>query len=622
MFGDRVNRALPSLVAGFVLLSVIITAAILLVVRQQQAAAMVVHTQEVENRLTRVLSHLQDAETGQRGYLLTAREPFLQPYRNAQKGLPSELDGLRKAVADNPEQSRRAAVVATLATNRFERLTDRIDEFRATGTVEADQLLQGKHMMDQFRNAVAEMRNDESRLLQSRQTIARRDALFSLAALLVSVFTAILLATLTYSKLAEQIAAISDARDDLTQANEQLRVEAANRAAAESRAQQMQKMEAVGQLTGGIAHDFNNMLAIVIGSLDMASRRLSKGEHAPAATAIDNAMDGAQRASQLTARLMAFSRQQPLEPQTIDPNKLVAGMSELLRRTLGDHIQVETVLAGGIWKTFADAPQLENALVNLCVNARDSMPDGGSLTIETANAHLDDEYAAQHDEVDPGQYVQICVSDTGTGMAPVVIERAFDPFYTTKDPGQGTGLGLSQVFGFIKQSRGHVKIYSELGEGTIVKIYLPRDFGARDESRIETTVNASANDAIPRSSGREVVLVVEDEDRVRRVSVEALAELGYAVLATSNADEAIVLLNQHKDVALLFTDVVMPNMNGRQLAEHVKTQWPTVKVLYTTGYTRNAIVHNGMLDPGVALLAKPFTLAQLARKVRQVLDTS
>jgi signal transduction histidine kinase len=622
MFGDRVNKTLPSLVAGFVLLSVIITAAILLVVRQQQAAAMVLHTQEVENRLTKVLSHLQDAETGQRGYLLTRREPFLQPYRSAQRGLPSELDSLRKAVADNPEQSRRAAALAMLATNRFERLTDRIDEFRATGTVEADQLLQGKQMMDQFRKAVAEMRSREARLLETRQSAARRDALFSLAALLASVFVAMLLATLTYSRLREQIAAAAAARDELATANTELVAEIKNREAAEARERQMQKMEAVGQLTGGIAHDFNNMLAIVIGSLDMASFRLSKGEHAPAATAIDNAMEGAQRANQLTARLMAFSRQQPLEPQTVDPNKLVAGMSELLRRMLGDHIQVETVLAGGLWKTFADPSQLENALLNLCVNARDAMLEGGKLTIETANAHLDDEYAAEHDEVDPGQYVLICVSDTGNGMAPVVIERAFDPFYTTKDAGHGTGLGLSQVFGFIKQSRGHVKIYSEVGEGTIVKIYLPRKFGTDGEGRIDFALKASVNDAIPRSNGREVVLVVEDEDRVRRVSVEALVELGYTVLETSNAEQAIILLNERPDIDLLFTDVVMPKMNGRELVERVTTQWPAVKVLYTTGYTRNAIVHNGMLDPGVALLAKPFTLAQLANKVRQVLDKS
>jgi signal transduction histidine kinase len=620
MFGDKLNRTLPSLIAGFVLLAVIISAAILLVVRQQQAAAMVLHTQEVENRLATVLSHLQDAETGQRGYLLTGRDPFLQPYLSAQRGLPNELLGLRKAVADNPEQARRADALIALAMDRFRRLTNRIEEFRATGTVEPEQLVVGMKMMNRFRKAVSEMRDDEARLLEFRQETARRDALFSIAALLVSVFVAILLATLTYAKLREQILEISAARDELATTNEQLRIEAINREAADARVRQMQKMEAVGQLTGGIAHDFNNMLAIVIGSLDMALRRLGKGEYTPAAAAVDNAMEGAQRASQLTARLMAFSRQQPLEPQTIDPNKLVAGMSELLRRTLGDHIQIETVLAGGIWKTFADPPQLENALLNLCVNARDAMPSGGKLTIETANAYLDDQYATQRDEVDPGQYVMICVSDMGTGMTPAVIERAFDPFYTTKNAGHGTGLGLSQVFGFIKQSRGHVKIYSEVDEGTIVKIYLPRKFRAGSESPIDRSLDSSAGDVLPRSNEREVVLVVEDEDRVRQVSVEALVELGYDVLEAASAEQALTLLKERDDVTLLFTDVVMPRMNGRELVELVSAQRPAMKVLYTTGYTRNAIVHNGMLDPGVAFLAKPFTLRQLATKVRQVLD--
>ncbi|RYG96178.1 MAG: DUF4118 domain-containing protein, partial [Alphaproteobacteria bacterium] len=251
----------------------------------------------------------------------------------------------------------------------------------------------------------------------------------------------------------------------------QLEVEMADRQAAESQVRQLQKMESIGQLTGGIAHDFNNMLAIVIGSLDMAKLRLTGEEHPKVGACIDNAMGGAQRASVLTSRLLAFSRQQPLAPQAVDANKLVSGMSEMLRRTLGEQILVETVLAGGLWHCFADTSQLESAIINLAVNARDAMPEGGKLTIETGNAELDDRYARSHEEVQPGQYVMIVVSDSGTGMTPQIIERAFDPFYTTKGVGKGTGLGLSQVFGYVKQSGGHVKIYSEIGEGTSIKIY-------------------------------------------------------------------------------------------------------------------------------------------------------
>ena len=286
---------------------------------------------------------------------------------------------------------------------------------------------------------------------------------------------------------------------------------------AEGQIRQMQKIESIGQLTGGIAHDFNNMLAIVIGSLDIAYRRL-EDDPGKARSFIDNAREGAARAAALTSRLLAFSRQQPLAPESLDVNKLVANMSELLRRTLGELIKIETVLAGGLWRTMADPGEVENALLNLCVNARDAMPDGGRLTIETANAHLDEAYASDNLEVDVGQYVLICVSDTGSGMAPEVVERAFDPFYTTKPVGKGTGLGLSQVYGFIKQSGGHVKIYSELGHGTTLKIYLPRWFGA-DVSRFATP---QRDGEVARGAPTEIVLVVEDEAGVRNLSVDAL----------------------------------------------------------------------------------------------------
>lgn len=381
---------------------------------------------------------------------------------------------------------------------------------------------------------------------------------------------------------------------------------------AEEQLRQAQKMEAVGQLTGGIAHDFNNMLAVVLGGLDLLERRLAAGNH-DVGRFVSAAREGATRAAALTQRLLAFSRQQPLAPEPVDANRMVAGMSEMLSRTLGGAIEVETVLAGGLWLTRADPNQLESALLNLSVNARDAMPDGGRLTIETANAHLDDSYAREHD-VAAGQYVLVAVTDSGEGMTPEVLSRAFDPFFTTKAVGKGTGLGLSQVFGFIRQSGGHVKIYSEVGVGTTVKIYLPRLFGPA-----EAPPGAAPRTACGGATG-EVVLVVEDDERVRVFSVEALRELGYEVVEAGSPEQALELIDGGLKAALLFTDVVMPGMNGRQLAERALERLPGLKVLYTTGYTRNAVVHNGVLDPGTHFLAKPFSIEQLAAKVRAVLD--
>ena len=394
-----------------------------------------------------------------------------------------------------------------------------------------------------------------------------------------------------------------------------LEAESAERGQLEAQLRQVQKMESIGQLTGGIAHDFNNMLAIVIGSLDMAGRRLTGNENPRLAPCLDSAREGAQRAAALTARLLAFSRQQPLAPQAVDANTLVSGMSELLRRTIGEHIRVESVLGGGLWPAFADPGQLENAIVNLAVNARDAMPDGGRLTIETANGHLDDHYARANPEVTPGDYVMMGVSDSGIGMAPEVIERAFDPFYTTKGVGKGTGLGLSQVFGYVKQSGGHVKIYSEVGQGTTVKLYLPRHTGGGVTAEQRRVAQAE----LPQGRADQIVLVVEDEMAVRHMSVDALRELGYTVVQASDANQALEQLAVQPRIDLLFTDIVMPEMNGRELADRVRAASPGTAILYTTGYTRNAVVHNGMLDPGVAFLAKPFTIAELAAKVRDVL---
>jgi PAS domain S-box-containing protein len=377
---------------------------------------------------------------------------------------------------------------------------------------------------------------------------------------------------------------------------------------------QAQKMEAVGQLTGGVAHDFNNLLTVIGGNIETLQRRLPADSKLLRLT--EAALRGTERAATLTHRLLAFSRRQPLDPKPVEPNRLVAGMSELLRRTLGETIAVETVVGAGAWRIRCDPNQLESAILNLAVNARDAMPGGGKLTIETANSYVDEAYAAAQAEMTPGQYVVIAVTDTGTGMTPDVVEKAFEPFFTTKEVGQGTGLGLSQVYGFVKQSGGHIKIYSEPGQGTTIKLYLPRLAGAADEAE-------APGDPIAPPGGvrHETILVVEDDEDVRHYSVDQLRELGYDVLEAPDGPAALDLIEHHPEILLLFTDVALPGgLNGRQLADEARNRRPRLKILFTTGYARNAIVHHGALDPDVELIGKPFTYANLAAKIRQVLD--
>jgi PAS domain S-box-containing protein len=390
----------------------------------------------------------------------------------------------------------------------------------------------------------------------------------------------------------------------------------------EQKLRQAQKMEAVGQLTGGVAHDFNNLLTLILGGLDVIGRQMPKLPAPDALARIERArgmaLQGVHRAAALTSRLLAFSRQQALAPQAMDANKLVAGVCDLLRRTLGETIALETVLAGGLWRTFADPNQLENALLNLAVNARDAMPDGGKLTIETANCFLDRAYVGSLPEpVAPGQYVMIAVADSGAGMDRATRERAFDPFFTTKEVGKGTGLGLSQVYGFARQSAGHVKIYSEAGEGATVKIYLPRHLGAADDAKADAPPDAA------RWVGAESILVVEDEEALRAYTSEILRELGYRVLEADNGAAALEMLERGDPVDLLLTDVVMPGgLNGRQLADEAMRRRPGLKVIFMTGYTRNAIVHQGRLDAGVSLIGKPFAFHELAEKIRSRLDAA
>ena len=394
---------------------------------------------------------------------------------------------------------------------------------------------------------------------------------------------------------------------------QRLYAEIDRRDAAESALRQSQKLEAIGHLTGGVAHDFNNLLTIIIGNLEGAQRALADAD-VKVKRRLENAMHGAKRAATLTKRLLAFSRQQPLTPKAIDVNRLLAGLSDFLQRSLGEQVFLEVVGGGGVWPIEIDDAELESTLVNLAVNARDAMPSGGTLTIEASNSYLDDAYCRRHGDVRPGQYVLIAVTDNGVGISQDILDRVFEPFFTTKQAGQGTGLGLSQVYGFIKQSGGHIKIYSEVGEGTTVKVYLPRHYGT-------TVADDIAAPAAAVAEGAELLLVVEDDPDVRTYVVETLREAGYAVLEAKNGDEALSLLETtSRKPDLLVTDVVMPGMNGRQLAEAALKRWPGLKVLYMTGYSRNAIVHQGRLDPGVELLQKPLTSEQISRAVRQILQ--
>ena len=389
-----------------------------------------------------------------------------------------------------------------------------------------------------------------------------------------------------------------------------LYAETERRDLAEQALRQSQKMEAVGQLTGGVAHDFNNLLTIIIGNLGIAKRGVVE---ARAERALNNALVGADRAAQLTQRLLAFSRRQPLNPRFLDINKLIVTISDLLTRTLGENIQLETIGGAGLWKVEVDASEMESTLLNLALNARDAMPDGGKLTIETSNAYLDEAYCREHEGIVPGQYVLIAVSDSGAGMSAETIDRAFEPFFTTKEAGKGTGLGLSQVYGFMKQSGGHVKIYSEPGEGTTIKLYLPRREG-------DEIVASGDDDLNAERGGGETILIVEDDDGVRQYASEILRDLNYHVIEAKDSASALRLLDADKKFDLLLTDVVLPGKNGRELANEVERRRPGTKIIFMTGYSRNAIVHQGRLDPGIELIPKPLTERVLARKIRQLLN--
>jgi len=389
---------------------------------------------------------------------------------------------------------------------------------------------------------------------------------------------------------------------------------AAALAETEAALRQSQKMEAVGQLTGGIAHDFNNLLQGITGSLEIVQRRVAQGRISELDRFITGASTAANRAAALTHRLLAFSRRQPLDPKPVRANALIASMEDMLRRTIGERVELELVLAGGLWVTRCDPNQLESAILNLAINARDAMPDGGELTIETCNAHLDTAYASSQRGVKPGQYVCVCVTDTGSGMDSDTIAKAFEPFFTTKPIGQGTGLGLSMIYGFAQQSEGYAKIYSEVGKGTTFKLYLPRYRGEADEE--ETAIGSSE---VQQADG-EIVLVVEDEPVVRGLIVEELQELGYRAIEAGDGTEGLDILQSKRRIDLLVTDMGLPGLNGRQLADAARTLRPDLKILFMTGYAENAALASGFLDPGMEMITKPFAMEALATRIRAMIE--
>ena len=407
-----------------------------------------------------------------------------------------------------------------------------------------------------------------------------------------------------------RIGAYQFAHDVTDRLNEQARLHSAEEALRHS-----QKMEAVGQLTGGIAHDFNNLLTGIMGSLELVQTRVSQGRLTELDRYLTAAQGASKRAAALTHRLLAFSRRQTLDPKPTDVNRLVMGMEELIRRSVGPQIALEVVTAGGLWPALIDPSQLENAILNLCINARDAMPEGGRITIETANKWLDDRAAKERD-LRPGQYLSVCVTDTGTGMTPEVVARAFDPFYTTKPIGQGTGLGLSMVYGFVRQSGGQVRIYSEVGQGTTMCLYLPRHYSGEAETPSDTEPRAAAHVRTGKT-----ILVVDDEPTVRMLVAEVLEEAGYIPIEAPDGAAGLRVLQSAARVDLLVTDVGLPGgMNGRQLADAARTMRPDLKVLFITGFAENAILGNGQLGPGMRVLTKPFVMETLASRIREMIE--
>jgi signal transduction histidine kinase/DNA-binding response OmpR family regulator len=705
------RRLTVILIAAAAVFGISIYAAYFLARSADENRARVLHTYRAIQAAGALLSLAQDAETGQRGYLLTRMDSYLQPYRDAVAAIPGQLAEVEALVADSQDQRARVARLRTLIREKLDILEQVIATVRTGELTNLGALLhRGKAVMDGIRATIDEILNEERRLLAQREERVQSSETETLIVSLIGALVALIVASVSLArnyrrlrqgeialtrKTVELQGTLDNCRDGIAVFGEDRLLTASNdrffrlfdlprefrrdrraidelrtgdgrpleallrpppgaavqigegggtlfqidhngrhleiyqndmpdggiivscadvtrRVRAEALMRQTQKMEAVGHLTGGIAHDFNNLLQVIRSNLDLLSSDVAGKSRAEAR--LRDALTATERGARLTQQLLAFARRQPLKPVSINLGRLVGNMTDLLRRTLGETIEIESIIAGGLWNTLVDPNQVENAIINLAVNARDAMPDGGKLTIELNNAALDEAYAASQSEVTPGQYVMLAVTDTGTGMTPEVMARAFEPFYTTKAEGQGTGLGLSMVYGFVKQSGGHVRIYSEPGHGTSVKLYLPRT--RRPEERA-----FAHSPQGPAVGGTETILLVEDEPAVRRATREMLLDLGYRVLEAEDGETALARLAGGETVDMLLTDVVIPGPVGsRELARRVKERYPDIAILFASGYTENAIIHHGRLDEDVQLISKPFGRSELAHKIRAILD--
>ena len=604
------SRMRRGIVGGFMLLGVACVLIVFAVASSFRAEHWVQHSLELQQSTWELFSLVQDAETGQRGYLLTGDRSYLTPFLEAKTQLPVREGKLRSMVTLSPERAGQQAQLFELIAAKMDEL-GRTVQLRDNGQVDAAQELvegdAGRQLMVQIRSVVMGMDQGEQDMLRRRSASMDTQRLLLMIAIVLAIGLAAALAYMVIREGQQHAGALARSVQALEHEIEQ-------REDVEAQLRQAQKMEAIGQLTGGVAHDFNNMLAIIIGNLELLLRRLP-GDDPRVQGPANNALNGAMMAAELTKQLLAFARQQALQPKPTDINRCIRDMSALLRRSLGENIKIETIQTGGLWPAFVDRAQLESAIVNLAVNSRDAMGGAGKLTIETANTVLDRSYAQQHLEVTAGQYVMVAVTDTGHGMDEDTRSRIFEPFFTTKAVGEGTGLGLAMVYGFVKQSGGHVEASSVPGHGTTFRIFLPRVFDAE-------ATPLPAEEAAPIPKGHETILLVEDEEAVRSLSRRVLQSAGYTVLVARHGPEAILLAGQHDGpIHLLATDLVMPRMSGLEVASQLAQARPDIRILLMSGYPNEAVIRHGV--PAAAkLLQKPFNPGALARAVRQVLDSA
>ncbi|UGB38046.1 CHASE3 domain-containing protein [Frateuria soli] len=611
-------RSRIMLAAGFVLLTALLAGAFVLAATRAQGIDQQQHIQAVRASLRSTMLTIQGAETGQRGYLLTGEKTYLAPYIRARGRLRTLLQTLDRQVSD-PQRRRYLPELRALIAGKLAELAqtlsyyDRGEHAKATDLVRSNL---GMQLMERIRTLLASMLADCDRSIAAQQARERLLSRWVLTGASASALAILGLAMLTLREMSRRHYIMVRARDELLAASEALRRSTERQAMLEEAVRQSRKMEALGALTGGMAHDFNNMLAVVMGNLELLKARLARGNH-DVGRHVGYALEATRRAGELTQRLLAFARKQPLHAILVATDEVVANTTEVIRRTLGGIYSVELQQAPDLWKTRVDVTQLESTLINLAVNARDAMPGGGRLTVQTANVFLDEEFAGGRPDVARGAYVMIAVTDTGQGMAPEVRRKAFEPFFTTKAAGKGTGLGLSQVYGFIKQTGGHVDIESEVGRGTTIRVYLPRADGAAATGAARSE---RARDGMPRGDGATLILLVDDDIGVRVFTAEALTELGYRVLTASSGHEGLAVLDAHPRIDLLLTDVEMAQLTGWELADIARQVRPGLKVLLMTGFTRAATERFGERVAGAGLLRKPFTLEELAHRVHGLLS--